>query len=181
MVDKYEKTVSKIWEITTMISNVFLFVIMMLVVVNVVSRRVFNAPIFGVTEIVCYGSLAAAAFGLSQTEWMDGNVRMTLILERTNAKFGTYLNIILNIIAFAGFSYVSYFLITQAITKFNNGQLSSEIRFPIYIVTGILAIGFVMLTFAILAKLILYILRAATEQYSIAPPSGEPKSEEEIG
>lgn len=176
--EKYEKTMSKIWGVTTQISNLFLFIIMMLVVVNVIARRLFNSPIFGVTELVCYGSLASAAFGLAQTEWLDGNVRMTLILERTGVKFGCILNLIVNIVGLLGFSYVSYFLVMQAFTKLENGQLSSEIRFPMYIVTGILAVGFILLTLAILAKLILYILRIKNKQYSIETPGSEPKPEE---
>lgn len=178
--EKYEKTVNRIWTVTTHISNVFLFAIMMLVVVNVVARRVFNSPIFGVTELVCYGSLASAAFGLAQTEWMDGNVRMTLVLERTSVKFGCFLNLIVNIVGLFGFSYVSYYLVMQAMTKLSNGQLSSEIRFPMYIVTGILAFGFILLTLAILSKLILYIMRIKNKQYSIEAPGSEPKAEEEM-
>ena len=176
--DKYVKTMNKIWGVTTQISNLFLFVIMMLVVVNVIARRVFNSPVFGVTELVCYGSLASAAFGLAQTEWLDGNVRMTLILERTSVKFGCFLNLIVNIIGLLGFAYVSYFLVLQAFTKLSNGQLSSEIRFPMYIVTGILAVGFILLTLAILSKLVLYILRIKNKQYSIETPGSEPKAEE---
>lgn len=177
--EKYVKTMNKIWGVTTQISNFFLFIIMMLVVVNVVARRLLNAPIFGVTELVCYGSLASAALGLAQTEWLDGNVRMTLILERTSVKFGCILNLIVNIVGLLGFSYVSYFLVMQAFTKLANGQLSSEIRFPMYIVTGILAIGFILLTLAILSKLILYIFRIKNKQYSIETPGSEPKAEEE--
>lgn len=178
--EKYEKTVSKIWAVMTQISNFFLFVLMMLVVINVVMRRVFNAPIFGVTELVCYGSLAAAAFGLAQTEWMDGNVRMTLVLERTSVKFGCVLNLVVNIVGLIGFSYVSWYLVQQVITDFTSGQLSSELRFPMYIVTCVLAIGFILLTIAILTKLILYVLRLKNKQYSIEAPSSEPKSEEEV-
>ena len=178
--EKYEKTMNQIWGVTTHISNLFLFALMMLVVINVIARRLFNAPIFGVTELVCYGSLASAAFGLAQTEWMDGNVRMTLVLERTSVKFGCILNLIINIVGLMGFSYVSYFLVMQAFTKFANGQLSSEIRFPMYIVTGILAVGFILLTLAILAKLVLYGLRIKNGQFSIDAPGAEPKSEEEL-
>lgn len=177
--ERYEKAMNRIWEATTYLSNIFLFAIMMIVVVNVVARRLFNAPIFGVTELACYGSLASAAFGLAQTEWMDGNVRMTLILESTSAKFGCFLNLIVNFVGLCGFSYVSYFLVLQAFSRLSNGQLSSELRFPMYIVTGILALGFLLLTLAILAKLILYILRIKNKFYSIEAPGAESQPEEE--
>ena len=178
MLQKYEKTMNRIWGVTTNISNIFLFLLLMLVVVNIIARRFFNAPIFGVTELVCYGSLAAASFGLAQNEWMDGNVRMTLILERTSAKFGCFLNLIVNIVALLGFTFVSYHLVMQVGTKLSNGQLSSELNFPMYIVTRVLAIGFILLTLAILAKLILYILRIKNKLYTIEPPCSDPKAEE---
>jgi C4-dicarboxylate transporter DctQ subunit len=178
--ENFANRINKVWEISTKISIAFLFILMILVVVNVVARRLFNAPIFGVTELVSYGSLAAASFGLAQTEWMDGNVRMTLILERVSAKTGCIINLIINIIGLFGFSYVSYFMVLQALEKLANGQLSSEIRFPMYIVTGILAIGFILLTIAILTKVILYVLRIKNKQYSIASPFVEAKSEEEV-
>ena len=179
MLKKYANAWNRAWEITTNISNIFLFLLMMLVVVNIIARRLFNAPIFGVTELVCYGSLAAASFGLAQNEWMDGNVRMTLILEKTGAKFGCWLNLITNIVGLLGFSFVSYHLVQQVGEKFANGQLSSELNFPMFIVTGVLAAGFILLTVAILAKTILFVLRIRNKQYSIEPPGSEPKAEEE--
>ncbi len=175
----FEKNISKIWKLSTYISDIFLFGILILAVVNVMMRRLFNAPIFGVTELVCYGSLASAAFGLAQTEWLDGNVRMTLILEKTGVKFGCILNLLVNIVGTCGFTYVSCFLIKQAVDKFSTGHLSSELRFPMYIVTGILAIGFALLAVALLTKVILYAKRIKNKQYSIEPPTSENKPEEE--
>ena len=84
----------------------------------------------------------------------------------------------MNIVALLGFAFVSYHLVMQVGTKLSNGQLSSELNFPMYIVTGVLAIGFILLTLAILAKLILYILRIKNKLYTIEPPCSDPKAEE---
>ena len=89
------------------------------------------------------------------------------------------LNLITNIVGLLGFSFVSYHLVQQVGEKFANGQLSSELNFPMFIVTGVLAAGFILLTVAILAKTILFVLRIRNKQYSIEPPGSEPKAEEE--
>lgn len=161
---------TRIWKCTTHISELFLFVLMILVIVNVVMRRFFNAPIFGVTELVCYASLASASFGLAQTEWHDGNVRMTLVMEKTNAKFSTYLNLIINIIGTISFAFVAYLLVIQAINRSSQHQVSTELKIPMYIVTGILALGFVLLLIALIAKVIFYILRIKNKCYVISSP-----------
>lgn len=178
--EKYKNSMDKIWKISTYISNVFLFAIMVLVVVNVIARRIFNAPIFGVTELVCYGSLASAAFGLAQNEWMDGNVRMTLIFEHVKGRVADIINLIVCLVGFGGFTYVSYFLIMQAINKSASGQVSSELRFSMTIVTGVLAAGFVLVTLSMLAKAVLYAMKLKNTDYSALSEKEEEGKEEEI-
>ncbi len=168
--DKYEKTMGKFFSFTTYISDGFLVFIMLVVVANVIFRRFFNSPIYGSTEIVCYCSLAAAALGLAQTEWLDGNVRMTLILEKTGVKFGTFLNLIVNIVGTVGFIIVGILMVRQSMNKYADRQISTELHMPMYIVTGVLAAGFILLAVALVAKLILYIMRIKEKNYSIATP-----------
>ena len=168
--DKYEKTMGKFFSFTTYISDGFLLFIMLIVVANVIFRRFLNSPIYGSTEIVCYASLAAASLGLAQTEWLDGNVRMTLILEKTGVKFGTFLNLIVNIVGTVGFIIVGILMIRQSMNKYHDGQISTELHMPMYIVTGVLAVGFLLLAVALVAKMILYIRRIREKNYTIATP-----------
>ncbi len=167
---KYEGIIGKIFSFTTYISDAFLVFIMLIVVINVIGRRFFNTPIYGATELVCYGSLAAAAFGLAQTEWLDGNVRMTLILEKTGVKFGTFLNLIVNIVGTIGFIIVGALMIRQSVTKFSDGSISTELHIPMYVVCAVLAVGFVLLAVALITKMVLYFLRVKEKNYTIATP-----------
>ncbi|NLO96693.1 MAG: TRAP transporter small permease [Peptococcaceae bacterium] len=152
--NKLVRITDRTWDITSKVASVFLTVIMLLIIANIVMRRFFNAPIFGSTELVRYFSLAAASFALAQNEWFEGNIKMTLFLELVSEKLRKIILFIGSIICTAAFSYISYLLVGQAIAKYVKNDVSTELNIPIFIMAGILALGFIFLTISLLLKTI---------------------------
>ena len=122
----------------------------------VILRRFFHMPIFGATEIAKYGIMVAASLSLMTNEWYDGNIEMTLITDKLGNRSRTLLRVIMNSLACVGFIYVSYYMILQAIYKFNTGEASQDLHIPIFIFVIILAFGGMLLAFCNLYKAIMY-------------------------
>jgi TRAP-type C4-dicarboxylate transport system permease small subunit len=135
-----------------MISCFLLVFNMLLIVANIILRRFFNSPIFGSTELVRYLSLCAASFALSDNEWVDGNVNMTLLLEMMSNKTRDIMVFLGNVFCAVSFVLISYLLIIQAISKYTKGDITTELGIPIWIPASILAFGFVVLTLMIAIK-----------------------------
>ncbi len=144
-----------VWNVSSMVAGVFLTFNMLVIIANIIMRRLFSTPIFGSTEIVSYVSLITASFAVAQNEWFDGNIRMTLVMELISKKAGKILHFIDYIVCSIAFVYVSYLLVRQAADKFIVADFSSDLRIPLFIFAGVLALGFILLTACIILKTVI--------------------------
>jgi TRAP-type C4-dicarboxylate transport system permease small subunit len=133
-----------------------------IIIINIISRRAFNAPVSGATELVRYLMLACASFAVIENEWIDGNVSMQVFLEKMKAKtrraalgviyaFTTVITVIM-----------SYLLVIQAQTRFFDGQNSNELHFPLWIPATVIAVCFCVLAVVLLIKTIVYFWMSKT-------------------
>lgn len=146
---------NKVFHAITWVGGIVLTINVLLVVANIILRRVFNSPIFGATEYVQYISLIAGALGLCQNEWYGGNVTMTLVLEKLSSKAREIVKFICDIISSVGFVFVSYLMINDVFSKFAKNDVTNTLGMPRWIFVAILAFGVVMLTLAIIAKTVI--------------------------
>jgi len=164
----------KIWNATSMIAGIFLIFNMVVIIANILMRRIFGAPIFGSTEIVSYASLITASLALAQNEWFDGNIRMTIILDTISKKTSKIIQFVDYIVCSVAFIYISYLLIGQAQSKFRVADVSTDLELPLYIFAGCLALGFILLTVCIILKTAVIGYGAFTgEEINLKRPSGK--------
>ena len=147
----------KMWRITSIISGFILAGYMVLVVVNVLMRKLGGRPIFGIIELICYLSLVACCFALAQTEWKNGNVTMTLVRDYLKPKAQAVFAVVVYAICFVAFIYVFVQCLLNAADKYRVGGATPDLYIPLYIITYLLAAGFIMLDICIFIKLILRI------------------------
>jgi TRAP-type C4-dicarboxylate transport system permease small subunit len=156
VLDRLVLSGNKIWRVLAFIASAFMFVNMAFIILNIVLRRFFSMPIFGATELVCYISLTVASFALCQNEWVDGNIRMTLILESLKERGGYILLFIVNLVCSVFFVIFSYLFIVQAIGKFQVNDTSYDLHIPVWIPNAILALGVCAMTACIIIKMLMY-------------------------
>lgn len=159
---KLARISDKLWNIGALIAGVTLVAITILIIVNIVARRFFNAPIYGSTEIVKYLALVGGALALSQNEWFDGNIQMTLVLEKISEKAKLVLEIIDYVVCSIAFIFVSYLLVLQTSKKFQINDVTVDLKIPIGIFAGILSFGFMFLTLTLIVKTILKVHQLKT-------------------
>ena len=153
--ERFKKFGEKTWHITSVIGAVFIVFYMLLTVANIIMRRAFNAPIFGVTEMICYASMVACCFGLAQTAWKDGNVSMTIIHEMLPPRARRAMYAAEGLVSTIGVGYVAYQCILQIFVKFRTGGTTTDTGIPLYILTIFLAMGFVFLCICLFMKFII--------------------------
>ena len=153
---------TKVWGILARASSVMLFAAVILIIVNVIVRRFFNAPIYGSTEIICYLVLSVASFALSQNEWIGGNVRMTLLVDALSVRKRDKLILVINIVCFIGTVIVSILIVRQVIARYNNDMVSVSLHIPMWIIVSLLAIGFCALGACFFCKTLLNIYTLKT-------------------
>ena len=72
--------------VCTLIGGVLVFGLMILGMIQIVLRSLFNAPIFGYIDIVEFGMIGFAIFGIAWVQRMGGHVRMELLLGRLKGR-----------------------------------------------------------------------------------------------
>ena len=157
MLSRLKKSFDYIWSLTSTISGILLLINIVIIIANIILRRFAGAPIFGSTELVRYCSLSSAALALAQNEWYDGNVKMTLLLEKAGRQVSQVIRAIVDAVCFAGFIYVSVSLYRQFALRLGDGAVSQDVNIPIWIVALILFAGFVMLTVCFFCKVCIQI------------------------
>lgn len=152
--DKFvDNIMLKIWKKLALFGGMCLFLDMAFVVVNIILRA-FNHPVFGSTEIIRYAALVAAALGLAYNQFEDGNIRVTLVLDKLSQKGRDILGLIVEIILTGGFVLIAYYMIRYTLSLKTKGDLTSEMHLPVWIFSGILFIGLVVMILASIMKCI---------------------------
>ncbi len=72
--------------ICTLIGGIMVFGLMILGMIQIILRNLFSAPIFGYIDMVEFGMIGFAIFGIAWLQRMGGHVRMELILGRLRGR-----------------------------------------------------------------------------------------------
>lgn len=153
--EKLKKINEKTWNFCAYVSGIMMFFVAVMVLVNVILRRLTPYSIIGCTELVRYFMCIAASFALMQNEWLDGNVRVTIILEALSEKKRKILDLVCYIITSTGFIFITFFMCRQAIDALKKGTQTTDLFMPMWIFSTILALGFVFLTLCFWSRAIL--------------------------
>lgn len=70
----------------TLIGGVMVFILMIIGMIQIIMRNVFNAPIFGYIDMVEFAMIGFALFGISYVQRAGGHVRMELLIGRLRGR-----------------------------------------------------------------------------------------------
>ena len=143
---KFQEFGDKCWNVTSSMSGIIMFLVSIMIIINVILRRFTSVSIVGCNELVRYFMCVAASIALMQNEWVDGNVRVSIILDILKGRAGKALDFACYLLTSVGFILITYFMVEQAVDTFRKGTLTTDLLMPLWIFTGILALCFVLLT-----------------------------------
>ena len=162
--NKIIQTSNKAWKITTYIASLFMALSALLIIVNILTRKFFNAPIYGSTELIAYGSLVIAGFAIIDCEWADGNITLTIILDMFSQKTHYIISAIEHILMGLFYIVCDYLLVHDTLTKIASKVVTTDLGIKKWIFSGIMAIGFILMTVVAFAKGTLLILAAKNNE-----------------
>ena len=129
-----------------LLAAVSTFVMMVLVVINVIGRYLFNTPVTGTLEITESLLVIIILMALALTQFHDGHIRVTILTRRMPPPLAYAAGIfalILGAAFFAWCSYASWNFAYQSYTV-NEAEWGS-ITFPLYPIKFIVFFGIVLL------------------------------------
>jgi TRAP-type C4-dicarboxylate transport system permease small subunit len=152
----FKLVLEKVYDFMQKISGILLLVMMAVAIANILLRAIFNYPIYGTFEIVCYLSLIMAAFAIPDTERTSSNIAVTIVLEAVPKKAVKYFKLFTDFIGMAGCGVIGYKLIGLAQKKFERGDYTADLYMPIYLFVIVISMAFILLTICLLYKVLAF-------------------------
>ena len=147
-----KKHTTRISKILNEIAGWSIVATMILVVTNVILRRVFNRPILGAYEYTGFFTAIIISFGLAYCALQNGHIAIGFILEKCNIRIQKYIHLVSNIITLGFMMVFSWHLFRYATRIMHTGQVSPTTQTPFYIVVYGVGIGFIGLSLVLVIK-----------------------------
>jgi len=154
---KFENYCEKVAKGMNTVAAAGLFFVMAIVALNILLRVFFSISIAGVYEIVQYGILLLVSMALSHNEFDDGNIVITVIVERLKPKTANIFFITAYIVSVIGVSAIVYNQYNMIFTKYANNATTGVLLIPHWIIVAVLTLGFLCLLLTLILKLVRFI------------------------
>ncbi|MCY4307777.1 MAG: TRAP transporter large permease subunit [Rhodobacteraceae bacterium] len=133
--------------IVTLLMSIFM-------VVDLVSRLVFNSPLSGMIELQTFMLVFMAFFSIAYTMLKNQHVAVDLITSILSAPVNSFLQSVFSIWGIFLFGSMSWLSTTRALEAFENEEFSDIIQMPYWVLYFFTSIGTLLLTVAILVSLL---------------------------
>ena len=173
------KRVTKVFDMVTTvfirISSVILIALVVLMIVNVIGRKLFNSPISGTIELVQYGILICIGLAISRTGFEDRQLSVTMIQELLPAKGRAVLKCFCSCVAGLLFGSLIINYIRVIPKALQRGRVSDVMHLPYYLIYYLLIVAMflVAVTFFYQAVLVVYKAFSGTEEVKTKEEGGK--------
>ncbi|WP_052144878.1 TRAP transporter small permease [Halalkalibacter okhensis] len=154
MIRAYVNVVKKASKGLENIAAVILFLSAMLVIANVISRRVFNMPITGTLDLVLFFTTALIALSIAYCAVDGGHISISIFVDRLPKKVQKIINVIIGTISALFLVLVARQLVLYAISSHASGDVSLTLRWPHYPFIILLAVGFGVLALVVIGQVL---------------------------
>lgn len=136
------------------LAAVCIFSVMLLIVVNIILRTVFNSPILGTYELVGFLTAMGVALALAHCAFQDGQIAVSFIIERFSKRIQSIAALLVNAASLALWAAVVWSLGKFGQAMKIKGLVSSSAEIPVYPFIYFIAIGLLGLCLVLLNKLL---------------------------
>jgi TRAP-type C4-dicarboxylate transport system permease small subunit len=151
-VKKFESIVEKTSQVLNTIAGYGIVVTMVLIVLNVILRSLFNIPIKGVYEISGYLTAIVVAFTLAQCALEGAHIAVEILMDKLDSKIQLVINTIWSSIMIVFLFFIGIQVFSNGITVMKSGEVSPTAQIPFYPFIFLVSIGFFVLCFAEIHK-----------------------------
>ncbi len=138
------------------VAAVSLFGMMIITVVDVVGRRVFNHPLMGAYELVGFLLAIAGPWAMGYSQLKKGMIRVDFLLKRFSPRGQAIITSLAHLIGLAAFALLTWRLIVlaQYFLDLENGNATDTLGIPIFPFVIAVAFGCAMLAVVLLFDLL---------------------------
>ncbi len=151
---KWENAVAKLSRLMDGIAGWGIVVIMLLVVVNVFFRAVFNHPVQGVYEYVGYLTAGVVGFSISYCAVQRAHIAIDFLVEKIFPKKQGVVDRITGSITLVFLSLFCYQMVVYANKVMSSGEVSATAHLPFYPFIYMVAAGLFVLCLVELMKIV---------------------------
>jgi TRAP-type C4-dicarboxylate transport system permease small subunit len=132
------------------LSGALLVALMMLTVVNIVGRWLFDTPLQGAVELTEIGMVAIVFMGLAYAQVRDDHIRVDLLYQQLGARGRSVLDLFAALVSLATVALMSWRLWVYAGQLGASGRTTSALRIPLFWVAWIAVAGGVIYAVAVM-------------------------------
>lgn len=133
--------------------------IMLLIVINVLLRKLFGCPISGTYELTGLLTSAAISLALANCAAKGGHIAVSLITDMLSKKIKFVIELIMNTIVLSFLAWIFWIMVSYGKRIFISGRVGMSTEIPLYYFVFIIAIGFICYSFIVLENLIYHIIK----------------------
>ncbi len=134
------------------LAGLCVFGTMLLVVANILLRVLFNKPILGSYEIVCYLTALAIGFSLAHCAVQSGHIAVGIIVDRLPKILQAAIDSAINLTTLIFWSFCVWHLAEFAHTTAKSGLVSPTAQIPLAPIIYLIALGLASLCLVILVR-----------------------------
>ncbi|MEA4954519.1 MAG: TRAP transporter small permease [Pseudoflavonifractor sp.] len=157
------KVISTIYKYTEYIGCAIIALLAFLVVLNVITRRFFSLPIFGITEIVQYGTLAAISLAAANTTYLRNHPSVSILVDLLKPKAKSLTCAVTELISMGMLGYVGWNLIPNTVKEFNGFRTTESLFIPYWVISA-------MILFCILSVMVTELILMITDIVAAVKP-----------
>ena len=140
-----------------------IMIMVLLVVVHVIGRYLFDYPVPGQIELTCFMMVMSVFLMAGYTQLQKGHIAVDMFFEKYSKKTQVRIDIIVYILCLALAVLICWQSFVRGNTIMEAGQKSTILGIPQFPVIYVMAIGWGLFSFSILVDLINSIFKAVKE------------------
>jgi len=156
--------IKKISIATDVLARICLFTVMLLIVSNVIARKIFVSPIPGAYELVGLLTAMGIALALANCALQDGHIAVGIFVDKLSLVKRQAIQILSNLISLGFWITIAWGLFVFTSTTFRRGMVSSTAQLPMYPFILVVALGvfaFCLVLASALAQSVEAVLKAS--------------------
>ena len=137
------------------LAGMFIVLVMILIVSNIILRKLFNNPILGTYELVGFLTALGVGFALARCAFQNSHIAIDFIMERLPSRPQAFIAAIINAVSAVFWAAAVWFLIKYAQAMKIKGLVSPSAEIPVYPFIYLVAIGLAGLCLVLLFKFLI--------------------------
>jgi len=140
-----------------LIAAFFILALMLVGVVQVLGRKLFNAPIYGYVDLIEISMATFAFLGIAWCERLGGHVRMELLLGRTRGRLRWGLEVFGVVVAMFVIAVLGFYAYRHFLRAYELGDSTIDAEYPLWPSKLMVPLSFALLWLRLLIHLLGYL------------------------